>query len=155
MSIGDRIRAGCKALGISQAELARRTGQNPQDLQKILSGRTSQSKHFPNLALELKVDVDWLTTGKGNAPSWAPPDPSGSIEDTAKVIADLKYQNYHINAENQALKEDLILISRQLAAAQREIDQLKSTEKADVLAGTLEILKARRIMEPRMSRQLP
>ena len=84
MTIPERIRQGIKAKGISQAELARRTGQNPQDLQKILSGKVAFSKHFPTIAGELGVSVEWLTTGLGDAPSWAPqsePTSWGSTDD--------------------------------------------------------------------------
>jgi transcriptional regulator with XRE-family HTH domain len=63
MVLADRIRDRCAALGISQAELARRVGIKPQQITEIITAKTAKSKHLPRIAEELGVGVEWLTTG--------------------------------------------------------------------------------------------
>ena len=72
MDVADRVRKGCSALGISQAELARRVGIEPTQLLDIFRSKTGRSKHLPKIAEVLDVPVVWLTSGLGAAPPWAP-----------------------------------------------------------------------------------
>jgi len=82
VATGDRIRAGIEALGIiSQAELARRVGMSPQNLQRILIGEVKRSRHFRRIAEELHCSVGWLMSGTGKPPRWWKPEGVEADED--------------------------------------------------------------------------
>lgn len=60
------------ALGIKQAELARRLGIKPQQLHQVVSGERPGTTLLDAIAQALKVDVLWLRTGADSlAPPWA------------------------------------------------------------------------------------
>lgn len=63
--MGDRVRAGREALGLSQSELARRIGVTPQAIQAIEAGSVKTSRHLHKIANVLQKPAHWLA---GEAP---------------------------------------------------------------------------------------
>lgn len=73
-SLASRLRAAIKARNATASSIAKACGFSRQNMQRFLDGEIGRSKHFPTMARELGVDVDWLMTGDpGNAPSWWTP----------------------------------------------------------------------------------
>jgi transcriptional regulator with XRE-family HTH domain len=76
-TIAERIDAGCRALNLKQRELAENAGlPSRQLLTQIKTGSTPGRRYIPALAGALACSVEWLTTGTGQAPSWAAPRPA-------------------------------------------------------------------------------
>lgn len=68
MVIGERVRERLEALGISQSELARRTGLAQPTIAKLASGTAQGSSHLHRIARELRTTPAYLT-GETNDPS--------------------------------------------------------------------------------------
>lgn len=60
MSIGDRIKERLGALGISQAELARRVKVAQPTINALINGNAEGSKHLHRIAAELETSPAWL-----------------------------------------------------------------------------------------------
>ncbi len=70
-SIADRIDQGVIAAGISQAELARRAKMpTPQYVSRIKSGELKGREYLAAIASTLNCSVNWLSSGRGEAPRW-------------------------------------------------------------------------------------
>lgn len=70
--MADRIDEGCLALGLSQADLARRAGlPSTNYISRMKAGEISGRKHLAAIARALQCEVIWLTTGNGTPPPWA------------------------------------------------------------------------------------
>lgn len=82
-----KIEAGCHAIGISVAELARRVGRPRQYLYSVMSGRKPGTGIWEDIARVLECDVRWLTTGSGPAPRWAAPKLPASSPDAQAAAA--------------------------------------------------------------------
>jgi phage repressor protein C with HTH and peptisase S24 domain len=67
MSLSERIRAAMATTGITQAELARACGVKPPSVSGWLSGKSKflRGENLLQAARALKVNEDWLATGKG------------------------------------------------------------------------------------------
>lgn len=65
MSIGHRIKEARSALGMSQAQLAKRVGVSQGTIGHIEAGRNDTSKHLVVIAAALGVRAEWLQTGRG------------------------------------------------------------------------------------------
>lgn len=61
----DRILERRTALGLSQAQLAEKSGVSQVTIQHLESGRNSTSKKLLEIARALGVTAEWLATGKG------------------------------------------------------------------------------------------
>lgn len=73
-TMGRRIVERREALGISQAELARRVGISPQAMQWIEAGKTLRPRFLTEIAQNLGVASEWLLFG--NIVQAAPPKPA-------------------------------------------------------------------------------
>ncbi|MEA1083238.1 helix-turn-helix transcriptional regulator [Sphingomonas sp. CD22] len=60
MTLGERMAARMKALGLSQAELARRVKVSQPTISAIFNGDTQRPKHLRAIALELETTEAWL-----------------------------------------------------------------------------------------------
>lgn len=60
MSIGERVKKRREQLGLSQSEVARRTGIKPQAIQQLEAGDTKRPRNILELAAALEVSPDWL-----------------------------------------------------------------------------------------------
>jgi SOS-response transcriptional repressor LexA len=65
MSLGSRLRQAREAAGISQRELARRSGLSQQLISKLENGLVESTTEVFPLAEALAVDARWLATGRG------------------------------------------------------------------------------------------
>lgn len=80
-SLASRLRAAIKARNLTASAIAKACGFSRQNMQRFLDGEIARSKHFPTMARELEVDVDWLMTGDpANAPSWWTPPATPKFE---------------------------------------------------------------------------
>lgn len=117
MTLAARIDEAVRANGINKAELARRIGCDRQDISRLQSGRVKDSKWIPAIAGELKVSVEWLTTGsQAHAPAWAILDATGNV-----ALAQVQAQLARARELNGKLAE-------QLDAALTEIARLKNAQ---------------------------
>lgn len=66
-SIGDRIRSAREALGMKQAELARRVGVSGPTICDLEKNEHKSTRHVAKLAYVLGVTPIWLAEGKGSA----------------------------------------------------------------------------------------
>lgn len=64
-NLGDRLIQARKHRGMSQAELARRSGVSQPTISDLEGGAQSSTRKAPELANALKVDLNWLLTGRG------------------------------------------------------------------------------------------
>lgn len=62
---GTRLRLQRKALGLTQEDLAQRSGVKQVSISRIERGDQEQSVHTPRLADALGVSATWLATGQG------------------------------------------------------------------------------------------
>lgn len=89
-TLADRLRAAMAASGVSQAELARACSVKPPSVHGWLSGKSKflRGENLLKAAAVLKVDQDWLATGRGEMKR-APIDiPAGtSWADTLNPVA--------------------------------------------------------------------
>lgn len=70
MHVGDRIREGRGAKGLSQNDLARTLNTTPMSISRWERGIASPSIRFCEAMAEaFGVSLDWLISGKGEAPS--------------------------------------------------------------------------------------
>ena len=60
MSLGTRIEERLQALGMSQAELARRVGVQSTSIWKLVTGQSVATKHLHKIARELGTTADYL-----------------------------------------------------------------------------------------------
>jgi transcriptional regulator with XRE-family HTH domain len=109
---GARIRQKIKEMGITQAELARRVGIAPQNLQDILDGKVKRTKHVPAIASALGVDVTWLTSGKQASK------PSLELEALRQAVTQL-------GKDAEGFREDAQFLRQQLAASLEENRRLR------------------------------
>jgi len=63
--LGERLILARKHRGTSQAELARRSGVSQPTISDLEAGVQAGTKKAPELANALKVDLNWLLTGRG------------------------------------------------------------------------------------------
>ncbi|WP_313684156.1 helix-turn-helix transcriptional regulator [Pantoea sp.] len=66
MNIGERAKQRRIELGLTQAQVAERTGTSQQAIQQLEDGKTKRPRYLPELAATLNCDVKWLITGKGD-----------------------------------------------------------------------------------------
>lgn len=64
-TIGQRISAVRKSLGITQAELARKVGINQASISELESGKSQRTVHLAKIAGVLNVSPIWLDEGLG------------------------------------------------------------------------------------------
>ncbi|KQN53182.1 LexA family transcriptional regulator [Erwinia sp. Leaf53] len=64
MTIAARVLAKRTELGLTQTELAERTGTTQQAIVQLESGKTKRPRYLPELAKVLGCDIDWLLDGK-------------------------------------------------------------------------------------------
>ncbi len=64
-TLAQRLRYARERLGLSQSELARRTGLRPQAVQFIEAGRVQRPRNLLDLASVLAVNPEWLLFGRG------------------------------------------------------------------------------------------
>lgn len=64
MSLSDRLRHAAAVRGLSQRELAERSGVKFRSLQEYLARRRMPADVLPRLAKVLNVSCDWLLTGE-------------------------------------------------------------------------------------------
>lgn len=69
MTVGDRIREARKARGLSRPELAKRSGVKYPTLAGIENDDQTTSSFLPDIADALKVELEWLRTGRGRRDS--------------------------------------------------------------------------------------
>ena len=73
MTVGERIEERLSALGLSQAELARRVGISQPTINGLIKGNNAGSKHLHRIASELETSPAWLAGETDDmAPNAAP-----------------------------------------------------------------------------------
>ena len=68
-TLGERIKAARKAIGLTQVELSSVSGVRQSSISELESGVTPSTRHILEIAMALKVDPMWLKFGEGNTPS--------------------------------------------------------------------------------------
>lgn len=117
-SLAFRMKSVMQAKGISQSSLAEKIGSSQQAIALILSEQISSPKKIVEIADALNVDVNWLKTGKGEAPDFAKLEEnptacedeetirieqfnvvascgSGKINDLVEVVSAIEYHQSH------------------------------------------------------------
>lgn len=80
-----RLASAMRDADVDQSELARRIGVTPGAINQILTGRTRQSKHLPEIATELGVAYAWLA-GRSSDPDQTSPSPASVAEHLDAVL---------------------------------------------------------------------
>lgn len=84
---GERLAWAMRRAALDQSELARRVGIKQPSIAHLLSAEAKKSGHTPVIARILKVDAEWLATGRGTPELSAPPiDDSASLTETREPI---------------------------------------------------------------------
>ena len=79
---GERLSWAMRRAELDQSELARRVGIKQPSIAHLLSAEAKKSGHTPVIARILKVDAEWLATGRGTAEL-----PQPAIDDGASLAA--------------------------------------------------------------------
>ena len=80
-SYGERLAWAMRRAALDQSELARRVGIKQPSIAHLLSAEAKKSGHTPVIARVLKVDAEWLATGRGAPELYSP-----SIDDSTGLI---------------------------------------------------------------------
>lgn len=90
-TLSQRVRFALNRTGLSQTELASRTGVTKGTVSNWVLGRSSTFKTttLQRLATTLGVDPVWLATGKGSYDSAPPPDQTVETEQFKRVYSQL------------------------------------------------------------------
>jgi transcriptional regulator with XRE-family HTH domain len=82
-TIGERVRAKRRALGLTQVKLAEKAGMGQSNISSIESGDNhwTRGPNLLRLAAALEVSAKWLATGLGD-----PQQPVGASTDEAVVL---------------------------------------------------------------------
>jgi transcriptional regulator with XRE-family HTH domain len=64
-TLGKRIKQRREELGLDQVALANKVGMSQPNLAHLESGRNHRTKYLPEIARELGVTAEWLSTGGG------------------------------------------------------------------------------------------
>ena len=96
-TLAQRLKVIMDEQGISQNALARMVGVTQPSIKKIIDGDTLEPKKILEIANALGVSVEWLKTGKGNAPDF-----SANIEEEeeGKHQVRIEVLNVHASAGN-------------------------------------------------------
>lgn len=79
MTLGDRIAARIRALGLSQAELARRVGISQPSVNHLIRKGAQGSRHLNAIARALETSVEYLTGETDDAAADGPRGPSVAV----------------------------------------------------------------------------
>ena len=66
-TLGTRIKFRMKELGLTQAKLGERVGLSQVAIGNIINGKTGDTPKILQIAIELRVNPEWLLNGTGNA----------------------------------------------------------------------------------------
>ncbi|WKT59133.1 helix-turn-helix transcriptional regulator [Microbulbifer thermotolerans] len=70
MQLKDRVRAARKKAGLTQAQLAEKTGLDQSSISNLERGKSLSSTHAYQIADACGVDAAWLITGEERQDSW-------------------------------------------------------------------------------------
>lgn len=104
--IGDRIKYARELRGLSQEELAERSGVSQTSITDVERGRSKMPRGLNKIAKALQVSVEWLMTGDGMAPD--PDDPAPVKESSgppAGYVA-VRMTTAKLGAGNTAVNSD-------------------------------------------------
>lgn len=86
MTLGERVRDRMNALGLSQAELARRVGVSQPSIYALIHRNKSGTRNLHLIARELKTTPAYLT-GETEDPEQGPPPPGYDTTEQQLVAA--------------------------------------------------------------------
>lgn len=88
-TLGQRVKARRKELGMTQEELASKSGVSQTTISDMERGRNSTSREIALLARTLQSSAYWLATGKGiDAPDQKDPPPAKQLSPAAIAVAE-------------------------------------------------------------------
>ena len=76
-TVGQRLRTARKRRGLTQPQLAQRSGVSQTSISDLERGRSDTSRDLVSLARALDCSLDWLADGNGPAPGSDPNIASG------------------------------------------------------------------------------
>lgn len=79
-----RLEAGLVAKQLKQADIAREAGVSRQIISQVKTGDKTAQRVVKVAADLLGCSVEWLTTGTGQAPSWATAGPAARVRDAGQ-----------------------------------------------------------------------
>lgn len=98
-TLADRIRHARATRGLTQEELALRSGLKQSDISKIENGHIKKTTGLPALARALRCDLHWLDTGEGQldaAPS------RSDLQDVPKALRVIAVKLINLDATTRA-----------------------------------------------------
>jgi len=84
VTLGDRLLQARKSSGLTQSQLAEKSGQTQQMISKLESGRSNETAGIVALAMACGVRPEWLFNGNGSMP---PPLAEPNIDPEALALA--------------------------------------------------------------------
>jgi len=114
---GRRIHQRRIELGMSQKELAKRSGCNQQNLSRIERGEITKTSYTPQIARALETTSEWLAYGSERQ---SPPKPPSSRLGEAPVLSPEEAASYETHLARWAETGDLDAIPIPLSAGERE-----------------------------------
>lgn len=116
-----RLEAGLAAKQLKQADIAREAGVSRQIISQVKTGDKTAQRVVKVAADLLECSVEWLTTGTGQAPSWATVPPraneAGRTYDARPIEAAPPWA-VQLLAEVQALRRQVAALSPAAAAVE-------------------------------------
>ena len=89
-TVGSRLKKARKYAGLTQVELAKKSGSKQGAISDLESGRNESSTKLVEMAQAMGVSADWLATGKGEMiPSIEKPKPSIDLPASSPSVVDL------------------------------------------------------------------
>jgi transcriptional regulator with XRE-family HTH domain len=129
-----RLEAGLAAKQLKQADIAREAGVSRQIISQVKTGDKTAQRVVKVAADLLECSVEWLTTGTGQAPSWATvplrAKEAGRAYDVRTVDAVPPWAA-QLLAEVQALRRQVAALSptTRAAGAVDELDQIMDPDE--------------------------
>jgi transcriptional regulator with XRE-family HTH domain len=136
MAIGERVESRMVALGLSQAELARRVGMSQPSVWALLNRNKTGSRNLHRIARELRTTPAYLTGETDNPDEGAPPPPP----EPRVQIVNLPVALPSRQALERAFAGVLALATEEGLTTQAELARELATQLPSVLAGARDAL---------------
>lgn len=89
-TVGSRLKKARKYAGLTQVELAKKSGSKQGAISDLEGGRNESSTKLVEMAQAMGVSADWLATGKGEMiPSIENPKPNIDLPASSPSVVDL------------------------------------------------------------------
>lgn len=134
MEFKDRLKETREALGLTQKQLASKIGITPSAIQSLESGRVKSTTYLVEIAEKLKIDPEWLKTGRAGVNIFDKSQVNVSLKALPMLTIDqvtpwIEHGILPENVRKAIMSAETIEISNKGFAIEVEGDAMVSTEE--------------------------